>query len=83
MRRLPLQETKRARFRGAGRSVLVFGASLLSLALVAPTVMAADNYRITVIRNVEAKMRDGVTLRADVYRPTAEGRYPVLLVRTP
>src|SRR5258707_4904813 len=83
MRRLPLQETKRARFRGAGRSVLVFGASLLSLALVAPTVMAADNYRITVIRNVEGKMRDGVTLRADVYRPTAEGRYPVLLVRTP
>jgi putative CocE/NonD family hydrolase len=53
------------------------------LALVAPTVIAADNYEITVIRNVEAKMRDGVTLRADVYRPKAEGRYPVLLVRTP
>jgi putative CocE/NonD family hydrolase len=78
-----LQKTKRARFRRAGRSVLVFGAFLLSLGLVAPTVMAADNYAITVIRNVEAKMRDGVTLRADVYRPTAEGRYPVLLVRTP
>jgi uncharacterized protein len=56
---------------------------MLSLALVAPTVIAADNYEITVIRNVEAKMRDGVTLRADVYRPKAEGRYPVLLVRTP
>src|ERR1700730_12468940 len=83
MRRLPLQNTKRARFRLAGRSVLVFVASLLSLALVAPAVMAAENYEITVIRNVEAKMRDGVTLRADVYRPKAEGRYPVLLVRTP
>src|SRR5216684_4259668 len=83
MRRLPLQKTKRARFRRAGQSVLVFGASLLSLGLIAPTVMAADNYAITVIRNVEAKMRDGVTLRADVYRPKAEGRYPVLLVRTP
>jgi len=56
---------------------------LLSLALVAPAAMAAENYEITVIRNVEAKMRDGVTLRADVYRPKAEGRYPVLLVRTP
>lgn len=78
-----MQKTKRARFRLDGRSALVFVASLLSLALVAPTVIAADNYEITVFRNVEAKMRDGVTLRADVYRPKAEGRYPVLLVRTP
>src|SRR5205085_8759825 len=29
------------------------------------------------------KMRDGVTLSADVYRPEAEGRFPVLLSRTP
>jgi hypothetical protein len=28
-------------------------------------------------------MRDGVTLIADVYRPEGEGRYPVLLTRTP
>src|SRR5467141_2884229 len=83
LRRLPMQKTKRARFRLAARSVLVFVASLLSLALVAPAAMAAENYEITVIRNVEAKMRDGVTLRADVYRPKAEGKYPVLLVRTP
>jgi uncharacterized protein len=83
MRRLPLQKTKRSRFRLAGQSVLVFVASLLSLALGAPAVIAAENYEITVTRNVEAKMRDGVTLRADVYRPRAEGRYPVLLVRTP
>jgi putative CocE/NonD family hydrolase len=78
-----MQKTKRARFRLAGRSVVVFVASLLSLALLAPAVMAAENYEIAVIRNVEAKMRDGVTLRADVYRPRSEGRYPVLLVRTP
>jgi putative CocE/NonD family hydrolase len=78
-----MQKTKRTRFRLAGRSVLVFVASLLSLALLAPAVMAAENDEITVFRNVEAKMRDGVTLRADVYRPKAEGRYPVLLVRTP
>jgi putative CocE/NonD family hydrolase len=78
-----MQGTRRARFRLTGQSVLFFVAFLLSLALVAPAVMAAENYEITVIRNVEAKMRDGVTLRADVYRPKAEGRYPVLLVRTP
>jgi putative CocE/NonD family hydrolase len=29
------------------------------------------------------KTRDGVTLRADIYRPVAEGKYPVLLTRTP
>lgn len=28
-------------------------------------------------------MRDGVTLKADIYRPRAEGKYPVLLQRTP
>ena len=28
-------------------------------------------------------MRDGVTLRADIYRPNADGKYPVLLQRTP
>ena len=33
-------------------------------------------------RNVSVLMRDGVALRADVYRP-AEGRWPALLQRTP
>ena len=44
---------------------------------------AAENYEITVRRNVPVKMRDGVTLQADIYRPTANGKFPVLLVRTP
>ena len=33
--------------------------------------------------NTPAQMRDGTTLRADVYRPAADGRFPVLLIRTP
>jgi len=44
---------------------------------------AAEHYEVVVEPNVAAKMRDGVTLRADIYRPKAEGRFPVLLVRTP
>jgi putative CocE/NonD family hydrolase len=28
-------------------------------------------------------MRDGVVLRADIYRPKADGKFPVLLTRTP
>lgn len=38
---------------------------------------------LVVEKNVAARMRDGVTLRADVYRPDAPGQFPVLLQRTP
>ncbi len=34
-------------------------------------------------KNVAVPMRDGVTLRADVYRPAAPGRFPTLVYRTP
>jgi uncharacterized protein len=40
-------------------------------------------YPVVVQRNVEARMRDGVVLRADVYRPDRDGKFPVLLERTP
>ncbi|HEY2548682.1 MAG TPA: CocE/NonD family hydrolase, partial [Candidatus Acidoferrum sp.] len=42
-----------------------------------------EDYGVVVERNVAAKMRDGVTLRADIYRPKVDGKFPVLLVRTP
>jgi len=38
---------------------------------------------IIVEKNVEARMRDGVILRADVYRPDTAERLPALLERTP
>ena len=38
---------------------------------------------VRVERNVAVPMRDGAVLRADVFRPEPEGRYPVLLTRTP
>jgi uncharacterized protein len=47
------------------------------------SLAAEEKYEVTVERGVPAKMRDGVTLRADIYRPKAEGKFPVLLVRTP
>jgi putative CocE/NonD family hydrolase len=40
-------------------------------------------YAVVVEKNVPAAMRDGVVLRADVYRPDASGRFPALLRRTP
>jgi len=44
---------------------------------------AEEHYDIVIDRDVPAKMRDGVVLRADIYRPKAEGKFPVLLTRTP
>ena len=40
-------------------------------------------YRVLVEKGVPMQTRDGVTLRADVYRPDAPGRFPVLLSRLP
>ena len=42
-----------------------------------------DTVQLTVQRDVPARMRDGTVLYADVYRPAAAGRYPVILLRTP
>ncbi|HZQ18775.1 MAG TPA: CocE/NonD family hydrolase [Terriglobales bacterium] len=44
---------------------------------------AADQYAVTYERNVVVTMRDGVKLKADIYRPSVDGRFPVLLQRTP
>ena len=38
---------------------------------------------VRVERGLEATMRDGTILRADVYRPDGDGPWPVLLARTP
>jgi hypothetical protein len=45
--------------------------------------MPAPPAPVVIEKNVAMKTRDGLTLRADIYRPAAEGSYPVLLTRTP
>ena len=47
------------------------------------TAEAAQEQEITVERNVGVPMRDGVQLATDIYRPTGEGKFPVILIRTP
>ncbi len=65
---------------------------LLAVALALPSKAALSqpasaavqtSAGITVEKNAAMKTRDGVTLRADIYRPAADGKYPVLLQRTP
>jgi len=55
--------------------VILFWAGALAL--------AEEHYEVVVERGVPAKMRAGVVLRADIYRPKAKGKFPVLLTRTP
>jgi uncharacterized protein len=56
-------------------AILCFCGSLL--------VHAAEPYPVTIERDVPVKMRDGITLHADIYRPKADGQFPTLLQRTP
>ena len=58
---------------------------VLFLAVIALNIAAyaADQYSVTYQRSVDVTMRDGVKLRADIYRPAAEGKFSILLQRTP
>jgi putative CocE/NonD family hydrolase len=49
----------------------------------ATAATALGEHRVTVESGVRVAMRDGVKLVADVYRPDAPGKFPVLLERTP
>jgi uncharacterized protein len=65
---------------------MVLGLAASSLAVVASAADArpADGPCQTEKQlDVPARMRDGVTLYADVFRPKAAGSYPVLLMRLP
>src|SRR3954470_4245128 len=52
------------------------------LACLGPvSLRAQEPFRVDT--GIPVPMRDGVVLRADVFRPAASGRYPVLVHRTP
>ena len=64
--------------------------AMIALAVSSPSVVRAGwppaegrgACAVTKQTDVEAKMRDGVILRADVYRPTTSQPVPVILMRT-
>lgn len=53
------------------------------LLLLVAAELAAQDAPFTRESNVPVPMRDGVVLRADVWRPATAGRYPTLVYRTP
>ena len=57
--------------------------TLALLAALALPALAQNDPGILIERGVAMKTRDGVTLRADIYRPAGEGAFPVLLQRSP
>jgi putative CocE/NonD family hydrolase len=46
------------------------------------SLVSESTCEIQVDRSVPVPMRDGAILRADVYRPKAEGKFPVIIERT-
>ena len=64
---------------------LILVACAVSLSTLSSSLVSAQpaaEYKVT-IQTVRVKMRDGVELAADIYRPQSEGKFPVLLERTP
>ena len=51
--------------------------------MVKASALSKAQYETVHEKNLETPMRDGTILRANVTRPKAEGRFPVLLERTP
>ena len=62
---------------------ILFTLLLVLFLLAGDHARAQTPYRVTVQQSVSVKMRDGVALVADVYRPVSEEKFPVLLERTP
>lgn len=64
------------------RKITVLPLALFVL-VFASTDFAAVLPDVTIEHGVPVKMRDGTVLRADIYRPTAPGKFPIILTRTP
>lgn len=66
---------------------MIFAMSQNTSSHASPEPASEKEYGVVAERDVGAKMRDGVKLFADVYRPAkdgkpAEGKFPVVLIRT-
>ena len=71
--------------------LLVVGSTALSGQQAVPTEvghydetkLSKPTHGVVTELNVPVPMRDGVRLSADIYRPDADGKFPVILMRTP
>ena len=59
--------------------LLPLAASTVGPASVAAQVVIEPRYNVRIERNIRVPMRDGKTLSADLIRPDADGRFPILI----
>ena len=59
----------------------LFSGSILSIVFALSA--SGQAYRVAIHHGVSVPMRDGVKLVADIYQPETQGKFPVLLQRTP
>jgi len=59
------------------------GYEILMQKPVADPLLSKPEYEVIQERNVMIPMRDGIKLATDIYRPKAEGKFPVIFTRTP
>jgi len=73
--------------RSVAWSILALAIGVILFAREAPIQSApqspAGGASPVIDKNVQIPMRDGVMLGADIYRPSATGKFPVMLSRTP
>ncbi len=56
---------------------------LASSTLACPSDLSEPTYAVKIEFSTRVKMRDGVELSVDIYRPDGSGKFPVILSRTP
>jgi putative CocE/NonD family hydrolase len=64
-------------------AILICAAMLSAPRFVHAQQQQQQSYAVITQSGVSMKTRDGVTLYADIYRPKADGTFPVILMRTP
>ncbi|HXX27339.1 MAG TPA: CocE/NonD family hydrolase [Terriglobales bacterium] len=71
--------------RATALSRFALGLVLAALEIASPPLFGAKVAPLDVVveHDVPMKTRDGITLYADIYRPTSSGKFPVILMRTP
>lgn len=86
-----LPSSKRHLLRAFSFRTILIAALLAVLAPVAPLrahppqagEYSKPEFKVTEQRGVKVPMRDGVELVIDLFRPEAEGKFPVILLQTP
>jgi len=67
--------------------VFLLGSLIFSIAfcVFSKTAFSLEDqeYQVKIEKGVAASMRDGVKLYATIFRPNAQGKFPVILIRTP